>query len=242
MIIIPAVDIRNGCCVRLDQGRLENETIYSKDPLFIAKLWKAQGASRMHVVDLDGAFMGIIHNLAIIEKIVKEVGIPVQVGGGIRNMETIEDVFSKGVHKIVLGTAAVYDTELVKKAKKKFGSRIIISVDAVGDKVAIGGWKDVTSVAPGELGKKICGYGFKEIIFTDIKRDGMMGGPNLESIANFASKVKASIIIAGGITTLKDIKNIINLKIKNISGIIIGKAPYTESIKLADAIKLTVTN
>ncbi len=238
MRIIPAIDIRNGYCVRLGQGKLENETIYSRDPVFIAKLWKAQGAKRIHVVDLDGAFSGITKNMSIISKISKAVDIPVHVGGGIRKMAVMQEVLSKGIDKVVLGTTAIYDTEFLVKAKKKFKDRIIISIDVVGNKVAIGGWKDVTSVTALELGKRICNYGFKEIIFTDIKKDGMMEGPNLKSIEKFAEKVKASVIIAGGISNLGDVKNIIDLGIKNITGIIIGKALYTESISLIDAVKL----
>ena len=237
MIIIPAIDIRNGYCVRLDQGKLENETVFSKDPVFMAKLWKAQGAERLHVIDLDGAFSGIPQNLGTIAEIAGSMDIPVQVGGGIRNTDTINKIFSAGAGKAILGTTAIYDTDFVKKACARYVDKIIISIDVRDNKVAIGGWKDLTTVSAVELGKKMADYGIKEIIFTDISKDGMLAGPNLKAIEDFSSKVNVSVIVSGGVSGIDDIRNIMALGSKNITGVIIGKALYTEKIKMEDAIE-----
>jgi len=238
MLVIPAIDIRGGNCVRLVQGRLEQETIFSKDPVFVAKLWRAQGAKRIHIVDLDGAFSGIIQNLDLIKEIAKSIKVPVEVGGGIRDMETIERVFSGGVAKVVLGTSVIYDTATVRKALKKFGNRIVVSIDSLGGKVAIGGWKEITTVRATVLAKRVEEMGVKEIIFTDIKKDGMLKGPNLKSIKSFAEKVEVPVIACGGISDLEDVKRIKELEKYGVSGMIIGKALYTGSIKLQEAIQI----
>jgi phosphoribosylformimino-5-aminoimidazole carboxamide ribotide isomerase len=238
MLIIPAIDIRGGNCVRLVQGRLEQETIFSKDPVFVAKLWQAQGAERIHIVDLDGAFSGVIQNLELIMEIVNSINVPVEVGGGIRDMETIKRVLSGGVAKVILGTSAIYDTTTVKKALKKFKDKIVISIDSLGGKVAIGGWKEITAVRSTILAKKLEGMGVKEIIFTDIKRDGMLKGPNVKGIKAFASKVGIPVIACGGISTLEDVERIKELEKYGVAGMIIGKALYTGDIKLQEAIKV----
>mgnify|MGYP001121914484 CR=1 FL=1 len=238
MLVIPAIDIRGGNCVRLVQGRLEEETIFSKEPVFVAKLWQAQGAERIHIVDLDGAFSGVIQNLELIMEIVKSINVPVEVGGGIRDMETIKRVLSGGVAKVVLGTSAIYDTSTVKKALRKFGDKIVISIDSLGGKVAIGGWKEITAVRSTILAKRLEGMGVKEIIFTDIKRDGMLKGPNVKGIKAFAGKVGIPVIACGGISTLDDVKRIKELEKYGVSGMIIGKALYIGDIKLQEAIEI----
>jgi len=238
MLVIPAIDIRGGNCVRLVQGKLEQETIFSKDPLFVAKLWQAQGAKRIHIVDLDGAFSGVIQNLELIVKIAKSINIPVEVGGGIRDMDTIKRVLSGGVAKVVLGTSAIYNTDTVKKALKKFGDKIVISIDSLGGKVAIGGWKEITAVRSMILAKRVEEMGVKEIIFTDIKKDGMLKGPNVKGIKAFAEKVRIPVIACGGISTLDDVKRIKELEEDGVSGMIIGKALYTDDIKLQEAMKI----
>jgi len=238
MLVIPAIDIRGGNCVRLVQGRLEEETIFSKEPVFVAKLWQAQGAERIHIVDLDGAFSGVIQNLELIMEIVKSINVPVEVGGGIRDMETIKRVLSGGVAKVILGTSAIYDTGTVKKALKKFGNKIVISIDSLGGKAAIGGWKEITAVRSTILAKRLEGMGVKEIIFTDIKRDGMLKGPNVKGIKAFAEKVGIPVIACGGISTLDDVKRIKELEKYGVSGMIIGKALYTGDIKLQEAIEI----
>lgn len=238
MLVIPAIDIRGGNCVRLVQGKLEQETIFSKDPVFVAKLWQAQGAKRIHIVDLDGAFSGVIQNLELIVKIAKSVNVPVEVGGGIRDIDTIKRVLSGGVAKVILGTSAIYNTDTVKKALKKFGDKIVISIDSLGGKVAIGGWKEITAVRSMILAKRVEEMGVKEIIFTDIKKDGMLKGPNVKGIKAFAEKVKIPVIACGGISTLDDVKRIKELEKDGVSGMIIGKALYTDDIKLQEAMEI----
>ncbi len=238
MLVIPAIDIRGGNCVRLVQGRLEQETIFSKDPVFVAKLWQAEGVKRLHIVDLDGAFSGIIQNLELIKEITKSINLPVEVGGGIRNMETIGRVLSSGVDKVILGTSAIYDTDTVRKALKKFRDRIVVSIDSFGGKVAIGGWKEITTVRSTTLAKRVKEMGVKEIIFTDIKKDGMLKGPNVKGIKAFAEKVGVAVIACGGISTLDDVKRIKELEQSGVSGMIIGRALYTGDIKLREAIEI----
>ncbi len=238
MLVIPAIDLRGGQCVRLEQGKLEKETIFSKDPVFIAKLWQAQGAKMLHIVDLDGAFCGVSQNTRIIKKIIKAVNIPVEVGGGIRNFKTIKKLLSKNINRVVLGTVAVYDPSLVRKSIEEFGKRVVVGIDAYGGKVAISGWKDVTSVKAIELAKKLESWGISEIIFTDIAKDGMMQGPNMRSIKKIAKAVNIPIIVSGGISSLKDVKKIKKLEKYGVRGMIIGKALYTEAVKLKEAINI----
>jgi len=236
MLLIPAIDIRGGNCVRLVQGKLEQETIFSKDPIFVAKLWQAQGAKRIHIVDLDGAFSGVIQNLELIAEIVKSTSVPIQVGGGIRDMDTIERVLSSGVSKVILGTSAIYHTETLKKGLKKFGDKIMVSIDSLDGKVAIGGWKEITAVRAVDLGKRMEEIGVREIVFTDIKKDGLLKGPNVKGIKAFAQKVGVPVIACGGISSLDDVKKIKELEQYGVYGMIIGKALYTGNIKLQEAI------
>ena len=238
MLVIPAIDLRGGQCVRLEQGKLDKETIFSKDPVFIAKIWQAQGAKMLHIVDLDGAFSGVSQNTKIIKKIVKAVKIPVEVGGGIRNLKTIKKMLDRGIERVVLGTVAVYDPSLVRKAIDEFGRRVIVGIDAYEGRVAIAGWKDITSVKAVELAKKLEAWGISEIIFTDIAKDGMMQGPNLAGIRKIGRAINIPLIVSGGVSSLKDIKKIKLLEKYGVRGMIIGKAIYTGDIKLAEAIKI----
>ncbi|MDD5492178.1 MAG: 1-(5-phosphoribosyl)-5-[(5-phosphoribosylamino)methylideneamino]imidazole-4-carboxamide isomerase [bacterium] len=238
MMIIPAIDLRGGQCVRLEQGKLEQETIYSKDPLFIAKLFQAKGAKRLHIIDLDGAFAGVVQNLEIIEKICKEVNMPVQVGGGMRKMEMIDKVIAAGASKVILGTIAITNQPLLDEALKKYGDKIIVAIDAKKGKISIGGWKDDTEVNAADLAKKMKEAGVKEILYTDISRDGMMEGPNIKGIKSIAQKGGIAVIAAGGISTIKDVEKIIEIEKYGVEGMVIGKALYTETIKLEDAVKL----
>ena len=238
MLVIPAIDLRDGQCVRLEQGKLDKETIFSKDPVFIAKIWQAQGAKMLHIVDLDGAFSGVSQNTKIIKKIIKAVKIPVEVGGGIRNLKTIKKMLDKGIERVVLGTVAVYDPSLVRKAIDEFGRRVIVGIDAYEGRVAIAGWKDITSVKAVELAKKLEAWGISEIIFTDIAKDGMMQGPNLAGIRKIGRAINIPLIVSGGVSSLKDIKKIKLLGKYGVRGMIVGKALYTGDIKLAEAIQI----
>lgn len=242
MLVIPAIDLRGGQCVRLEQGKLDKETIFSKDPVFIAKIWQAQGAKMLHIVDLDGAFSGVSQNTKIIKKIIKAVKIPVEVGGGIRSIKTIKKMLDKGIERVVLGTVAVYDPSLLRKAIDEFGRMVVVGIDAYEGRVAIAGWKDITSVKAIELAKKLEGWGISEIIFTDIAKDGMMQGPNLANIRRMGRAINVPLIVSGGISSLKDVKKIKLLEKYGVRGMIIGKALYTGDIKLDEAIKIAEEN
>ncbi|OGS47387.1 MAG: 1-(5-phosphoribosyl)-5-[(5-phosphoribosylamino)methylideneamino]imidazole-4-carboxamide isomerase [Elusimicrobia bacterium RIFOXYD2_FULL_34_15] len=237
MLIIPAIDIRGGNCVMLTQGKLEAETVYSKDPAFIAKMFQAKGAKRIHIVDLDGAFSGSPQNIAVIEKIRQAVTVEIEFGGGVRKIETIEKMLNIGIDKIIIGTVAVFNPDVVKEAVKKFKDKIIIAIDVFDDKIAIGGWKEVTQYNALEFAKNMKEIGITEIITTDVMRDGMMEGPNIEGIKRIC-KSGVSVIASGGVSRLEDVEKIASLEKLGVSGMIIGKALYNDSIKLEDAIKI----
>jgi len=238
MIVIPAIDIRSGNCVRLTQGKIENEIVYSKDPVFIAKLWQAQGAKRIHVVDLDGAFSGSPKNLEIVEQIRKNVSCEIEFGGGVREQDVLDRIFEIGINYCVLGTVAVYNPDFLKNAVEKYSDKIIVAIDALKEKVAIGGWKDVTEVSVMDLAAKLRSYGLKEVLYTDVEKDGMLKGPNMQNIKYYAGELKMNMIVSGGVSSYEDLTKIKSLKIDNISGVIIGKALYTDDVKLDKAIEI----
>lgn len=238
MLILPAVDIRAGNCVMLKQGKIEDETVYSKDPAFMAKHWQMKGAKRVHVVDLDGAFQGMPKNFEIIKKIRAAVDVPLQVGGGVRNMKTIDALFDAGVNYVIVGTLAIYNPVILREALAKYGEKIIVAIDARDNKVAIGGWKDTTSIDAVELTAKMSEMGVQEIIYTDIGKDGMLQGPNLEGLKKIASAGKMRVIASGGVTNLDDITHLKALEPMGVSGIIVGKALYTEDMKIEEAIRI----
>ncbi|MFQ5455498.1 MAG: 1-(5-phosphoribosyl)-5-[(5-phosphoribosylamino)methylideneamino]imidazole-4-carboxamide isomerase [Nitrospirota bacterium] len=240
MIIIPAIDIKDGRCVRLKQGRMNNETIYYHNPLDAAMRWIDMGASILHIVDLDGAVSGLPKNIETIKAIVQGIDIPVEVGGGIRDMDTIERYLSLGVKRIVLGTSILRDDGLVREACNYFPEKIIAGIDAKDGMAAVKGWMEVTEERAIDLVKRMEDLGVKAIIFTDIKRDGMLKGPNLDSISEMADAVDIPIIASGGISTLDDIKRL--KSINGVEGIIIGKAIYAGEIDLREAIKLAEDN
>jgi phosphoribosylformimino-5-aminoimidazole carboxamide ribotide isomerase len=237
MIVIPAIDIRQGNSVRLKQGKIEAETVHSTDPVFIAKLWKAKGAERIHVVDLDGAFNGTSLNGEIIKKICESVDIPVEVGGGIRDIKRVDEVFQWGASYAILGTVAVYNPEILRKAVKKYGpKKIIAAVDAKDGKVAIGGWKDVTPVAVEELTGKLKECGVEEILYTDIARDGMLTGPDFDGLKKL-SKSGMRVIASGGVKTVGDLVKLKEYEKDGVFAAIVGSALYTDDFKLEDAIR-----
>ncbi|MBN1621663.1 MAG: 1-(5-phosphoribosyl)-5-[(5-phosphoribosylamino)methylideneamino]imidazole-4-carboxamide isomerase [Endomicrobiales bacterium] len=237
MLVIPAIDIRAGNCVMLTQGKIEDETIYSKDPVFIAKLWQAKGAKRLHVVDLDGAFQGAPKNIEILKKIRESVSIPIQFGGGVRSLENIEKLIGLGINYVILGTIAVYNPDLLRKAFSRYNSKIIIALDVRDNIISIGGWKETTTVNACDFVKDLTSMGIKEAIFTDIKKDGTLQGPNIKALREIAKCGKLKIIASGGISNIKDVKEVKKLESIGISGVIIGKALYTDDIKLEEAIK-----
>lgn len=238
MNVIPAIDIRKGRCVRLVQGDLRDETVYSQEPVSVAKLWKLKGAKRLHVIDLDGAFSGRLANLDYVKDIIKATDLKVQVGGGIRDLKTIEKVLNIGVDFVILGTSVVQDKEFVKSAVKEYGKSIIAGIDAKKGFVAIKGWKQVTKVNAIDLAKEMVDLGVSSIIFTDIQRDGMLEGPNFKSTKELAMAVKVPVIISGGISSYRDIEHAKRLEKYGITSLVIGKALYTGKIDLKQAFKI----
>jgi len=235
MIIYPAVDIREGKCVRLTQGEFNKETVYSDSPVEMALKWEKCGAKYLHVVDLDGARTGESKNIDIISEIAAKVGIPVQLGGGIRTIERIETVLGKGIERVILGTSAVKDPELVKRAVETFGSKVVIGIDAKDGMVAIEGWEKTSEFRAIDFAKKMEDLGVKTIIYTDISRDGMLSGPNLKAMEEMVKSVNIDIIASGGVGKIEDIKN---LKEVGVSGVIVGRALYTGDVDLKQAIEV----
>jgi phosphoribosylformimino-5-aminoimidazole carboxamide ribotide isomerase len=239
MIIIPAVDIKNGRCVRLLQGRKNAETVYSDDPVQMAKKWESQGAELIHMIDLDGAFQQHPQNTDPIKKSVEQLDIPVQVGGGIRNERTIRQYIEIGVKRVIIGTEAIKNPKLVKKACKAFPEQIVVAIDARRGMVAIEGWTQTTPMKAIDLAKRFEDCGVAAINFTDINRDGMQTGPNIEETRRMAEAISIPVIASGGVSTIDDIKNLLPLNAIGITGIIIGNALYSGSLDLKDAIALT---
>lgn len=235
MIIYPAVDVRDGKCVRLTQGEFNKETIYADNPVEMALKWEKMGARYLHVVDLDGARSGKSQNIAVISEMAAKMGIPVQLGGGIRTIEMIENVLSKGIERVILGTSAVKDPELVKRAVKTFENKVVIGIDAKDGMVAIEGWEKTSEFKAVDFAKKMEDLGVKTIIYTDISRDGMLIGPNLKAMEEMVKAVNIDIIASGGVGKIEDIKN---LKEVGVSGAIVGRALYTGDVDLKEAIEI----
>jgi phosphoribosylformimino-5-aminoimidazole carboxamide ribotide isomerase len=239
MIIIPAIDLKNGRCVRLLQGRMDAETVFSDDPAAMAKQWAEQGAEMIHVVDLDGAVEKRPRNLESIKKILDAVSIPVQVGGGIRDEETIRQYIDLGIKRVIIGTEAIRNPELVKNACKSFPGQIVVGIDAREGRVAIEGWTETTQTLAVDLAKKFEDSGVAAINFTDIHRDGMQTGPNIEETRKLAEAVSIPVVASGGVSTLEDIKNLIPLEPYGIVGVITGKALYSGTLSLKEAIAVS---
>jgi len=233
MEIIPAIDIKDGRCVRLYQGDYSMETVYSDDPVEMALKWQSLGATRLHIVDLDGADSGEPRNLNIINRINDTVWIPLQVGGGIRRMGTVEKLLKVGIDRVILGTAAVEDPELVKEVCRRFGKSVIIGIDAREGRIAIHGWKQETELNAVEVAMSMAKLGAKRFIYTDISRDGTLTEPNFIAIFELVDAIRFPVIAAGGISSL------IHLRVLNklgVEGAIVGKALYTGDINLKQAL------
>ena len=233
VLILPAIDLRNGKCVNLVQGRAGEETIFSDQPVEMASQWQQGGAEYLHLVDLDGAFSAVSDNLHIVREIVEKLQIPVQLGGGIRTMGRLDDVLAIGVTRAILGTAALKNPPLVEAACKKYGSRIAVGIDAKDGMVATEGWLDVSEKPALAFAQEMEDCGVQTIIYTDIKSDGMLQGPNLETTEAIADAVSVNIIASGGITSLEDIQA---LKAIAVHGAIVGRALYTGALDLRAAI------
>jgi phosphoribosylformimino-5-aminoimidazole carboxamide ribotide isomerase len=237
VIVIPAIDLKDGKCVRLEQGLMERDTVFNDNPGAQARAWQDQGAELLHIVDLDGAFAGEPKNRAAIEAIVSAVSIPTQLGGGIRDIATIEAYLALGISRVIIGTAAQRNPELVKEACLKFPGRIVVGIDAKNGMVAVQGWAEVTGITAVDLARKFEGFGVAAIIYTDISRDGMLQGPNLEATRQLAESISIPVIASGGLSTLQDIKNLMTVESSGVIGVITGKAIYTGAINLAEAIR-----
>ncbi|HDD35226.1 MAG TPA: 1-(5-phosphoribosyl)-5-[(5-phosphoribosylamino)methylideneamino]imidazole-4-carboxamide isomerase [Candidatus Desulfofervidus auxilii] len=238
MLIIPAIDLKNRKCVRLRQGMEGTETVFHEDPILMANIWEKQGAKRLHIVDLDGAFLKHPVHQEIIVEIAKAVSIPVQVGGGIRTQRDIETYLKAGVSYIILGTLALEDEKRFKEICKQFPDRIILAIDVRNGKVAVEGWKKLTDKDAISLAKKAQELGVTAINYTDIFKDGTETGINMESIKVFLKEVDVPVYVAGGISSLKDIAQLLSFENKGLNGVIIGRAFYTGKINLKDAMRL----
>lgn len=235
MLIIPAIDIKDGKCVRLTQGRMDEETVYYEDPVEVAVKWAAEGAGLIHLVDLNGAVEGAAKNRPVIERIVDSVEVPVQIGGGIRDMATAEAYLSiDRVKRIIIGTAAYKDPEFLKAAAAKYPGRVAVGIDAKDGLVAVEGWVEVTEEKAVDLARRLQGVGVACIIYTDISRDGTLTGPNVEATREMAESVDIPVVASGGISSVEDISAYRDVPIE---GIIVGKALYSGSVALPDAIK-----
>jgi phosphoribosylformimino-5-aminoimidazole carboxamide ribotide isomerase len=239
MIVIPAIDLKEGKCVRLEQGLMDKDTVFNDNPGAQARAWQDQGAELLHIVDLDGAFAGQPKNRDAIESILNAITIPAQLGGGIRDIATIEAYLSLGLSRVIIGTAAQRNPELVREACTRFPGRIVVGIDAKNGMVAVQGWAELTGITAVDLARKFEGFGVSAIIYTDISRDGMLQGPNLEATKALAEAVSIPVIASGGVSTLKDIENLMMIESSGVSGVITGKAVYTGAIQLNEAIALT---
>jgi phosphoribosylformimino-5-aminoimidazole carboxamide ribotide isomerase len=238
MMIIPAIDIKNGKCVRLLQGRMDAETVFSNDPYAMAIQWENQGAEMLHVVDLNGAFEKSPQNLPSIQQIVQAIHIPVQLGGGIRDLKTIQLYFDIGIAKVVIGTEAIRNPKLVRQACKDYPGRIVVGIDARKGRVAIEGWTQTTDIRAIDLARQFEDCGVAAINFTDIHRDGMQTGPNIEETRQLAEAVRIPIVASGGVSTLEHIRSLLPLSKSGIIGVITGKALYSGTLNLKEAIAL----
>ncbi|MEW6211285.1 MAG: 1-(5-phosphoribosyl)-5-[(5-phosphoribosylamino)methylideneamino]imidazole-4-carboxamide isomerase [Acidobacteriota bacterium] len=241
MQIIPAIDLKGGLCVRLVEGREQSAKVYDRDPVEVARGYQRAGAQLLHVVDLDGAFLGAAsENQKIIRRITEEINTPVEVGGGIRSLEDIRNLISViGAQFVIIGTIAVEQPELLARAVDEFGERVIVGIDARGNRVATRGWIESTAVDALDLAKQVVSLGVRRIIYTDIERDGRLAGPNLEMTRRMALTSIARVTASGGVSSLEDIEALCELESDGVDSIIVGKALYENRFTLEEAIRVT---
>jgi len=239
MEILPAIDLKNNKCVRLLQGDFDRETVYSDNPVEVAKSFVEAGASWLHIVDLDGAYSGERHHTKIIEEIISTTDLKVEIGGGIRTIEDIKIYISAGASRVILGTAAHEKPDFIREAVKQFGEKIAVGIDAREGKVSIKGWTEQTGTSVLEFTKDVAQSGVKTIIYTDIAVDGMLTGPDLKTLKALLEKTELNIIASGGVASLKHIEQLLELSPRQPIGCIIGKAIYTGAINLEKAIEIT---
>jgi phosphoribosylformimino-5-aminoimidazole carboxamide ribotide isomerase len=236
MEVIPAIDLKGGKCVRLYQGDYSQETVFSDEPASVARQWQSLGAPRLHLVDLDGAARGELYHSSLISEILKAVKIPVQVGGGIRQLKTIEQLLETGAGRVVLGTTAVDNPSLVREVCHRFGEAIIVGIDARDGYVATHGWQKKTNITAFELVQQMAALGVRRFIYTDITRDGTLTQPNFEAITELTGKTNLPIIASGGVTSITHLKRLFQL---GVEGVIIGRALYTGDVRLEEALAAT---
>jgi phosphoribosylformimino-5-aminoimidazole carboxamide ribotide isomerase len=242
MIVFPAIDLRQGKCVRLRQGRPEAETVFSDNPVAMAEHWASQGAEWLHVVNLDGAFGQASSNLRVVEEITAAVKIPVQFGGGLRTMADIEGALRLGLARVILGTVTVEEPSLVAEAVQRFGAEsIVVGIDAQNEKVATHGWQEVSSMTAIELAFRVKELGVKRVVYTDIARDGMLSGVNVEATRELAQRTGLKIIASGGVSSLDDLRYLKEVEASGVEGVIIGQALYSGALELKKAIEVAAS-
>ncbi|MFH1045627.1 MAG: 1-(5-phosphoribosyl)-5-[(5-phosphoribosylamino)methylideneamino]imidazole-4-carboxamide isomerase [Candidatus Omnitrophota bacterium] len=235
MIVIPAIDLKDGKVVRLVQGSYDNATVYSENPVEAAQGWCAQGARRLHIVDLDGAKKGMPCNLDVARLIVQGIEVPVQLGGGLRRYQDIASILESGVRWVILGTSACEGEQFIKRLTTAFGEGIIISIDVRDGKVAVRGWTEASDISDVDLIKKMQGAGVRTFVYTDISCDGMLSGMNIDKVQKVLQNTGATLIYSGGVSSVEDIRHLKTLEKEGLSGVIIGKALYENKFTLAQA-------
>jgi len=238
MILFPAIDLKNGEAVRLEQGDMARATVFHRDPAAQAKAFEAQGFEYLHVVDLDGAFAGKPMNRQAVEQILGAIKIPLQLGGGVRDIATVEAWLGKGVSRVIIGTAAVRDPALVKEAARKFRGRVVVGLDARDGKVAVAGWAETSELTALEIARRFEDAGVAAIIYTDISRDGLLKGLNLDATIALANVISIPVIASGGLASLADIRALLEPRARNLAGAIAGRALYDGRLDAADALRL----
>jgi len=238
MIIFPAIDIKDGKCVRLIKGDFNQMTSYKNTPLEQAKIYFQSGFKNIHIVDLDGALKGKPSNSDIVKEIVKSIKLKIQIGGGIRTIDDVDNWIKSGVDKVIIGTAAVENKNLLKTACEKFKNKIAISLDVKDGFIFLSGWKKQTNILAADFIKEIENFGVSRIIYTDINKDGAKKGPNIKDTIELSKKVKIPFIISGGVSSVEDIKKIKSLNSSNIEGVIVGKSIYDGDIKIKELVEL----
>lgn len=237
MDVIPAIDLLEGRCVRLYQGDYERSQVFNENPVDVAKQWVDQGAAKLHLVDLDGAKAGKLVNLAAIEAIAQAVSIPIQVGGGLRDRLSVQQLFNIGVQRAILGTIAVEQPQLVQQLCQEFPSQIIIGIDARNGLVATRGWLETSEVLATQLALQMAELGAAAIIYTDIHRDGTLWGPNLEALRELAVAISIPVIASGGVSSVTDLLSLLALESQGVTGVIVGRALYTGDVSLKEALR-----
>jgi len=238
MILLAAIDILGGQAVRLARGEFEQRTVYDADPLQAARRWVSEGARALHVVDLDGARDGRPVNLGQLARITAELEVPVQVGGGLRTIESVREAIAAGAWRVVLGTAAYRDVDFLDEALAELGDRVVVSVDARGGRLAAAGWREQTELEVGPVIERLAARGVRRFVYSSIERDGMLSGPDLDGVRAAAAAVRGSFVYSGGIASLEDLRALAALRLVNLGGVIVGKALYERRFSLAEAQRL----